>query len=144
MSENELSHVKFQNSLILKSNAFQQAEMYFQSHKYEEAIEYYSLCIQQNETKDKNSNLATSYSNIGRKYDNQGKCKKAVEYYSNALEIRKLIRGENHPEIALSYIHIGNLYYNQGDYKNTLSYYLKSLEIYKGLQGGNHPNISTS
>jgi len=40
--------------------------------------------------------VATPYTMIGLIYYAQGKCEKAVEYYSKALEIYKSVYGEDH------------------------------------------------
>ena len=147
MSANELTHLEFQKNLVQKDDdVFQQAQMYFESHKYEKAIEYYSLYIHENEAKGKNANLATSYNNIGSVYDGQGEYKKALEYYLKSLDIYKSVYGEdNHPSVATSYNNIGLVYKNQGEYKNALEYYLKSLDIHKSVYGeDNHPSVATS
>jgi len=145
MSANELNHLKFQKNLVQKGGeAFQQAEMYFESHKYEKALKYYMLYIQENEAKGKDANLATSYHNIGNVYYSQGEYRKALEYHLKSLDTRKSVFGNNHPHTATSYHNIGIVYDTQGEYKKALGYYLKSLDIHKSVYGDNHPRTATS
>ena len=147
MSANELNHLKFHKDLAEEGgDVFRQAEMYFASHSYEKAIEYYSLYIQENEAKGQDANLATSYNNIGIVYKSQGEYTKALRYYLKSLDNRKSVYGgDNHPVIAASYNNIGDAYYSQGEYTKALEYYLKSLDIRKSVyEGDNHPDIATS
>jgi len=67
----------------------------------------------------------------------------ALEYHLKALDIRKLIYGENRPEVAISYMNIGSAYYSQGDETKALEYYMKSLDIRKAIYGENHPDVAT-
>jgi len=145
MSESELNHMKFQNSLVHDSDPlFQQAEMYFQSHEYEKAIEYYKAYIHQNEAKGKNTSLATSLNNVGQVYNSRGEYSKALECYLESLEIEKSLYGKTYPSIASSLNNIANIYYKQGDYNKALGYYLKALEINISAYGENHPHVATS
>ena len=69
---------------------------------------------------------------------------KALEYYQKALEIRKQVLGESHPDIALSYNSIGYIYSAQGDYALALEYYQQSLAIWKQVYGESHPDVALS
>jgi len=143
MSENELKYLEFQNKILEHNESiFQQAEMYFESHNYQRAIEYYSIYIQQNERNEKDKNLAASYNNIGSIYSQQGEYKKALEYNFKALEIFKSIYGDNHPVTATSYSNLGDVSHKQGEYKKALEYHFKSLEIRKSVNGDNHPQTA--
>jgi len=57
--------------------------------------------------------MATVYTNIGSVYTRQGEYKKALEYYSKALDISRFVLGENHPSIATSYNNIGVVSYSK-------------------------------
>jgi len=97
MSESELNHLKYQNKSITNNSAdevFQQAEMYFANHKYEKAIEFYTLYIQQKGTRKNDPWLAMSYKNIGAVYNDKGEYDKALEYYFKAHDIFKAVYGE--------------------------------------------------
>ena len=142
MTGNELNHLKFQNDLVQRGGvAFQQASMYFDSHEYEKAIEYYIQNIKQNEIKSKEAHLdlSISYSNLGIIYNDQGEYNKALESHFKAIEICKSLPGDNNILIASLYNNIGQVYDNQREYKKALEYYLKSLDIEKSVDGDDRP-----
>ena len=143
MSQDELTHMKFQNHLIKDNSAFQQANMYFESHEYEKAIEYYNLFFQENETR-KNPKVAASYNNLGIIFDKQGEYKKALRNYLKSLEIFIFLYGDNNSEVASSYNNIGHIYHKIGEGEKALEYSLKSLEMRKSIYGDNHPVLASS
>ena len=53
----------------------------------------------------------------------------AVTYFEKALEIRKIIYGENHPEVALSYKDIGVILTAKGDMLQGMEYLIKAQEL---------------
>jgi len=88
MSENELNHLKFQNDLVKDSDhVFQQGSMYFETHEYEKALEYFHIYIRKNETKDIDATLAAAYNNIGSIYFRQEEYSKALQHYLKSLDI---------------------------------------------------------
>ena len=68
------------------------------------ALTYFnkSLDILLNKTGKDHRNIATSYSNIGLVYDDQGKKDEALKYYNKALDIYLNKLGKDHPAVALS------------------------------------------
>ena len=61
-----------------------------------------------------------------------------------ALEIRKKVLGENHPEYATSLNNLASLYCAQGDYARVEPLYRQALEIRKKVLGENHPDYAMS
>ena len=53
---------------------------------------------------------------------------KALEYYDKALEIRKEVFRENHPDLANSYQNMGLVHKNLNRYTKALEYYKMHLE----------------
>jgi tetratricopeptide (TPR) repeat protein len=96
------------------------------------------------ETNGQNEITAASYNNIGNVYDYLGDYDKALEYHNKALEIRKEVLVENHPDTAGSYNNIGDVYANLGKYDKALKYHNKALEIFKDVLGENHPKTANS
>ncbi len=89
MSENELNHFTWQNDSIITANdLFQQGEMYIDSLLYDEAIEYYTTYIQQNQPKGQDENLAISYNKLGVAFQKKVEAKKALEYFFNPLQMK--------------------------------------------------------
>ena len=60
-----------------------------------------------------NTDVATSYNNIGNVYDRQGQYERSLEYYQKALEIFIKVSGQDHPAVAASYNNIGVVYDSQ-------------------------------
>ena len=56
---------------------------------------------------------------------------KALKYYANCIEIKKIALPQNHPNLAISYSCIGQVYNNVGEYSTALEYSEISFEITK-------------
>ena len=112
---------------------------------YEESIEVNLRFIRLSEdTNGQNETTAKSYGNIGLVYRNLGDYNKALDYYFKALEIRKDVFGEKHPNTAGTYGNIGVVYHNLEDYDKALEFYNKALEIDKDVLGENHHDTAIS
>jgi len=144
MSESELNHLKYEKESVPDNDyVFQQAEMYFQSHEYHKALQFYHIYIKNNATKDKKSNLAICYNNIGFIYENQGEYKKALDYHLKALNLFKSSEErESHPGVAASYTGIGSVYENQGKFNKALKCYMRSLDIFQSIFD-DHPEVAS-
>ena len=88
--------------------------------------------------------IALTYNNIGTIYDSQKKFKKALEYYTKALEIEEKALGKEHPNVALAYNNIGAIHNEKGDYRKALECHQKALEIEEKVLGVEHPNTAMS
>jgi len=142
MSEKELNHLKFQNSLTEGTEIFQQADMFFKSHQYEKAAKYFSIYIQQNKENENNVTFGIAYNNIGNAYKNQGQYKKALECHLKALQILRRVCGDDDPYVGLSYNNIGSIYYSQGQYSSAIEYHSKALELERSVYGDKNPNAA--
>lgn len=121
--------------LLLKYGVFLNDYAY-----YEESIEVNLRFIKLSEqTNGQNETTAMSYNNIGAIYDDLGDYDKALEFHNKALEIRKDVLEENHPDTAASYNNIGIVYDELGDYDKALEYHNKALEIFEEVLGESHP-----
>ena len=67
---------------------------------------------------------------------------KALEYYKKALDIRKIVLDEEHPDTATSYNNIGSVYYSLGDNPKALEYLQKALDISKIVLGDEDDALS--
>ena len=81
---------------------------------------------------------------LGFLYSDMRDYKKAETYHLQALEIRKKVLGEEHPDYAASLNNLGNLYSDMGDFKKAETYHLQSLAIKKKVLGEEHPNYALS
>lgn len=69
---------------------------------------------------------------------------KAQELYSQVLEIRKRVLGEEHPDTAASYNNLASVYASQGEYEKAEGLYGKALGICERVPGEEHPDTATS
>ena len=74
-------------------------------------------------------------------YDKKGDYDAALEYYNKALDIRKQVLGENHPDTATSYNNIGAVYLRKGDYDAALENYNKAKVVLEQILPNTHPYI---
>ena len=81
---------------------------------------------------------------LGFCYGSLGDSKRALEYTEKALEIRRELFGERHPDTAASLNNVGGAFGNLGDHKRALEYKEKALEIRRELFGERHPDTATS
>jgi tetratricopeptide (TPR) repeat protein len=63
---------------------------------------------------DNSFNLASTYSNIGLVYSDQGNLETALEMFMKSLNINKVHYGENNFNLASTYNNIGLVYSDQG------------------------------
>ncbi|MBQ7694404.1 MAG: tetratricopeptide repeat protein [Lentisphaeria bacterium] len=68
---------------------------------------------------------------------------KALKYLEKALEIRRQVLGENHPDTATCYNNIGSAWWSKGDCDKALEYYGKALKILRQVLGEKHPDTAT-
>lgn len=80
--------------------------------------------------------------NLAALYCSQGKYDKAEALHIQALELRKRIMGENHPDYAQSLFWLSYLYKSQGKYDEAELLYTQALEIYEQRLGINHPHTN--
>jgi CHAT domain-containing protein/lipopolysaccharide biosynthesis regulator YciM len=81
---------------------------------------------------------------LGRLYWRDGKYDLALEHHFRALQIRKEILREKHPDVAASYNAIGTVYDDKGEYDLALVYHFKALQIRKETLGEKHPDVALS
>jgi CHAT domain-containing protein/Tfp pilus assembly protein PilF len=74
----------------------------------------------------------------------QRKIQEALPLAQKALEIRKAVLGEHHPDYADSLNRLALLYENQGDYAKAASLCREALQIRKQVLGERHPAYAYS
>ncbi|WP_343327452.1 tetratricopeptide repeat protein, partial [Geitlerinema sp. PCC 9228] len=68
----------------------------------------------------------------------------AEPLYRQALEMRKRLLGEQHPDVATSLSSLAILYKDQGRYEEAEPLYRQALEMRKRLLGEQHPSVAAS
>lgn len=91
------------------------------------AYHYRALAIRLLKSGKYNTDVATSYGNIGNVYLIKKEYDKSIEAHLAALDIRKKIFGEKSVEINQTYNNLGRVYKENKDYENSLFYFQKLL-----------------
>ena len=73
-----------------------------------------------------------------------GQYEKAEPLYKQALEIRKRVLGEDHPDYASSLNNLALLYRDMGQYEKARPLLQQALEIRKRALGEDHPDYAIS
>ena len=68
----------------------------------------------------------------------------AKKYHLEALDVRKVVLGTQHPDYTSSLNNLGHVYHNMNDYVNAEICYSEALEIRKSILGEQHPNYAIS
>ena len=87
--------------------------------------------------------MAQSLNNLAELYRSQGRYTEAEPLYREALDLRKQLLGDNHPDVAQSLNNLASLYYYQGRYEEAEPLYLEAINIFRERLGENHPHTQT-
>ena len=88
--------------------------------------------------------LASSLNNLAELYRSQGRYQAAEPLHQQALEMRRSLLGETHPDVATSLNNLALLYKLQGRYEAAEPLYIQALERFRSLLGDSHPHVATS
>ncbi|MGB2926365.1 MAG: tetratricopeptide repeat protein, partial [Limnothrix sp.] len=67
----------------------------------------------------------------------------AEPLYIDALQMRKELLGDRHPDVAQSLNNIAGLYYNQEKYAEAMPLFEQALDICLEVLGVNHPHTKS-
>jgi tetratricopeptide (TPR) repeat protein len=81
--------------------------------------------------------------NLGFLLQAMGDLPAARPYYEKALEIRKKVLGEEHPDTARSLNNLAMLCFDENKIKEAANYMRKALAIYRKVFGDEHPDTKT-
>jgi len=71
--------------------------------------------------------------------DDQGAYEKALQYYEEALDIRREMLGDRHPDVATTLNNIGWVHWNREDFSSALRFFREAHEIWQEKLGDEHP-----
>ena len=81
------------------------------------------------------NNLANTYSDLGRHQD-------ALVMQEKALEFRRRVLPENHPNIGISCLNLGISCYKVGDLHRALQFAREALRIFQATLPPSHPHVT--
>jgi tetratricopeptide (TPR) repeat protein len=108
------------------------------------AIEYFSKAADLQKELGLEEDLASTLSNLAYLYSSQGRYDQAEPLLVQALELRKRLLQEDHPNVATSLNNLALLYKSQGRYAEAEPLLVQALELRKRLLGEDHPDVATS
>ena len=73
-------------------------------------------------------------------HDAAGRYEQAEPLYQQALEIRRQVLGEQHPDFAPSLGNLAGLYSETGRSEQAEPLYQQALEVFRQVLGPNHPH----
>lgn len=73
-------------------------------------------------------------------YDSQGRYQEAEPLFLQALELRRTLLGEEHPDVAQSLNNLAVLYYDQGRLVEAEPLFVQALELRQQRLGNRHPD----
>ena len=79
-------------------------------------------------------NLANTYSKLGRHQD-------ALVLHRKALEFRRRVLPENHPEVGLSCFNISLSYREAGDFHRAIERAREALRMFQAVLPPSHPHV---
>ncbi|MEW6666053.1 MAG: tetratricopeptide repeat protein [Thermodesulfobacteriota bacterium] len=88
--------------------------------------------------------ISSAANRLGVHLYERGALEPSAQLLKKALEIRKGLFGERHPDVAGSYNNLGLVYNAKGDLDEAILYHNQALEIRRGLFGERHPDVAIS
>src|SRR5262249_11109521 len=82
--------------------------------------------------------------NLGTVYLTHGESDKALPLYEKALQIRRRILGDEHPDVALNLVSVGMAHHTHDEIKPAIEYYQRAIAILERTLGSEHPNLGTA
>lgn len=108
------------------------------------AKKYYEIALRQAIANHDSLHIASSLTDLGTIYDNNGKYDSAIVYYQHSLEIQIAALGSNHLDVATSYGNIGYYYFMIGEYDTSLILTKKSIQIDIDNLGENNTTVAAN
>jgi tetratricopeptide (TPR) repeat protein len=86
--------------------------------------------------------LISGASNLASLHCKQGRYAEAEPLYRQALQLRRSLLGEEHPDVAESLNNLASLYSSQGRYAKAEPLWLQALELWRRPHREEHPDVA--
>lgn len=121
-----------------------QGVTYYDLAQYHSAVDSYQKASEIfSDLDDGGKQTSLTLNNLANAYDRLGNYYLGLETHMTALNIKKEIYPQIHPEIAISLNNIGNSYHYLDQYEKALEYFNLSLEQRTELFGRNHRRVAS-
>lgn len=87
---------------------------------------------------------ATILSNLADFYLKTGKQEEAMRYGNEALQLRRDVLGDHHPDYAESLSNLATYHYERGQYADAIALQRQALNLQRQLLGEEHPSYAQS
>ncbi|NEO97585.1 MAG: tetratricopeptide repeat protein [Symploca sp. SIO2E9] len=126
------------------SKRLERGEAQNYQQEQELAISYFHKAAELEQEFGWEEDFASSLNNLANLYQSLGRYEQAEPLYLQALDLRKRLLGEQHPDVASSLNNLAALYQFLGRYEQAEALYLQALDLSKRLLGEQHPDVATS
>jgi len=118
------------------------ATIYRHQKKYKEAFHNYfnAIEIYLNYGQDQKE-IAILCEHVGHMYEEFQKYDEALSYFRKALEVKRALHGDIHPEISQAFCQLASIYKKMGKHADCIQNYTNALEIDSRIYGETHPRI---
>ncbi len=130
------------SSISLSTSYHNIASVYLSKEDYENYFHYISKADNLSLAQGDSIGLASLYLSRGAAYYNMGDYKKAEEYISRSLEMRKGLLGINNSQVATAYANLAVVMMQMSRYPEAQTYLRNALDIRLKLYGENHPYVA--
>ncbi|WP_008313855.1 CHAT domain-containing protein [Leptolyngbya sp. PCC 6406] len=123
---------------------FQQGIEQFNRSQFREALASWQQALELYRALGNRQRQGAVLENLGTAYANLGDYRRAIEFFEQALAIRREQLGDNHPDVAQSLNSLAELYQAMGRYGEAEALFQQALAIRREQLGDGHPDVAQS
>jgi tetratricopeptide (TPR) repeat protein len=131
------------NHAIWLGDYFEKAVLYREKRRALQSVaDRITTEVKTKAIEEKEGDVGGVMNNLGSVFADLGDNRKAIEYYTGALEIDLAVFGDKHPKVAIRYNNLGAAWRALGDANKAIEYYTRALDIDVAVYGDKHPNVA--
>ncbi|MBR2456848.1 MAG: CHAT domain-containing protein [Bacteroidaceae bacterium] len=111
------------------------AYYYYGSGNISKAIEIENQALEINYLNQDKEEIAESLEHLGKYHNEIDQYEKAIEYYEKSSNIKKVIKGINHPDYLSNILNLSRCYRNIGNYSKAIYYAEEYAPLIKNIYG---------